>query len=219
MIKNDYMKELEITLNLVTEEVHKDIINGNINEAKEKINKELKSLVGIDIGTVDIFSFSSLEEFIAKEMHYNAEKFIAFGCLMELYGLVSDKEKNENSKIQYYEKSLESFYKAYIEDDEINSKYLDDAVNVANELNSYDLSLDLDKKIFKVYEIANKLDKAEDTLFYMLRKTNNDGSIILEGMRFYNRLKEKEPETLKLGNLPLAEVEDGISELERRLGQ
>ncbi|EKQ56358.1 MULTISPECIES: DUF6483 family protein [unclassified Clostridium] len=219
MIKNDYMKELEITLNLVTEEVHMDIINGKINEAKERINKELKSLVGIDIGTVDIFSFNSLEGFITKEMHYNAEKFIAFGCLMKLYGLVSDKENNENSKIQYYEKSLESFYKAYIEDDEINSKYLDDAVKVANELNSYDLSLDLDKKIFKVYEIANKFDKAEDTLFYMLRKTNNDGSIILEGMRFYNRLKEKEPETLKLGDLPLEEVEDGISELERRLGQ
>ncbi|NSA18668.1 hypothetical protein FHU25_002729 [Clostridium saccharobutylicum] len=52
----------------------------------------------------------------------------------------------------------------------------------------------------------------------MLRKTNNDGSIILEGMKFYNRLKQREIDELKEGNLPIEEVEDGILELERRLG-
>ena len=218
MIKNDFMKEVENTLRLVTEEVDKNIINGDIEKAKERVNKELKALVGIDIGTVDVFSFNSLEGLISKDMQYNAEKFIAFGCLMKLQGQISNKENNENLKIQYYEKSLEGFYKAFTEDDEINSKYLDDAVEVAGELSNYDFSLDMDKKIFKLYELADKLDKAEDTLFYMLRKTNNDGSMILEGMRFYNRLKERELDELILGNLPIEEVEDGISELERRLG-
>lgn len=218
MIKNDYMKELENALVLVTEEVDKNIINGNIDTAKELVNKELKSLVGIDIATVDLFSFSSLEGFISKDMQYNAEKFIAFGCLMRLYGLISGKENKENSQIDYYEKSLESFYKAYNEDDEMNTKYLEDAADVASELSKYELSLDLDRKILKLYELANKLDKAEDTLFYMLRKTDNDGAIILEGMRFYNRLKEMEHDKLKEGDLPIEEVEDGILELERRLG-
>ena len=218
MLKNDYMKEVENTLRLVTEEVDKNIINGDIEKAKERVNKELKALVGIDIGTVDVFSFNSLEGLISKDMQYNAEKFIAFGCLMKLQGQISNKENNENLKIQYYEKSLEGFYKAFTEDDEINSKYLDDAVEVAGELSNYDFSLDMDKKIFKLYELADKLDKAEDTLFYMLRKTNDDGSMILEGMRFYNRLKERELDELILGNLPIEEVEDGISELERRLG-
>lgn len=215
MLKNDHMKEVENTLTLVTEEVDKCIINGDIEKAKERINKELKALVGIDIGTVDLFSFNSLDALISKEDQYNAEKFIAFASLMKLQGQISS---DENSKIQYYEKSLEGFLKAYTEDDETNPKYLDDAVDVASELSNYEFSLDMDKKILKIYELANKLDKAEDTLFYMLRKTNNDGSIILEGMRFYNRLKEEEHEKLELGNLPIAEVEDGILELERRLG-
>lgn len=215
MLKNDHMKEVENTLTLVTEEVDKCIINGDIEKAKERINKELKALVGIDIGTVDIFSFNSLEGLISKENQYNAEKFIAFACLMKLQGQISN---DENSKIQYYEKALEGFFKAYTEDDETNPKYLDDAAESASELSNYEFSLDIDKKILKIYELGNKLDKAEDTLFYMLRKTNNDGSIILEGMRFYNRLKEQDHEKLVLGNLPIAEVEDGISELERRLG-
>ena len=215
MLKNDYMKEVENTLRLVTEEIDKNIINGQIEEAKKRVNKVLKAVVGIDIGTVDIFSFNSLDGLISKEMQYNAEKFIAFACLMKLQGQISN---DENSKIQYYEKSLEGFFKAYTEDDETNPKYLEDAAESASELSNYEFSLDMDKKILKIYELGNKLDKAEDTLFYMLRKTNNDGSIILEGMRFYNRLKEQDHEKLVLGNLPISEVEDGISELERRLG-
>lgn len=218
MLKKDYMKEVENTLRLVTEEVDKNIINGDIEKAKKIVNKELKALVGLDIGTVDVFSFNSIEGLISKEMQYNAEKFIAFGGLMKLYGLISEKENKENSKIDYYEKSIESFYKAFNEDDEINIKYLEDAADVASELSKYKISLDLDKKILKLYELSNKLDKAEDTLFYMLRKTDNDGSVILEGMKFYNRLKEMEHDKLKEGNLPIEEVEDGISELEKRLG-
>lgn len=218
MIKNDFMKEVENTLNLVTEEVNKSIIDGNINEAKEKVNKVLKGLVGIDMGTVDIFSFSSIEELICREMQYNAEKFIAFSCLMKLQGKIAKKENDENNGIKYYEKSIESFYKAYLEDEEVSSNYLNDAVEVSDELSKYELPLEMDKKILGIYEAANRFDKAEDTLFYMLRKTNNDGSIILDGIRFYNRLKEMDNDKLKLGNLPIEEVEDGISELERRLG-
>ncbi|WP_026887808.1 DUF6483 family protein [Clostridium beijerinckii] len=218
MIKNDYMKEIENTLTLTSEEVNKDIVKGDIGEAKEKINKKLKALVGMDIGTIDIFSFSSIESFIGKEMHYNAEKFIALGSLLKLRGLISDKENNESAKVQYYEKALEGFYKAYAEDDEIDKKYLYEAAEIADELVNYELSLEVDKKIFKIYELTNKFDRAEDTLFYTLRKTNNDGSIILEGIKFYNRLKEKDNNELIIGNLPIEEVNDGILELERRLG-
>ncbi len=218
MIKNDHVREIENNLRLVKEEVNKDIFDGNLEEAKEKVNKQLRRLVGLDMGTVDVFSFDSIAGLISKEMQYNAEKFIAFGSLMKLKGLISDKEDNQNAKLQYYEKSLEGFYKAYTEDDELTVKYLDEAAEVADVLSNYELTLDIDKKSLKIYEYSKKFDKAEDTLFYMLRKTNNDGSIILEGMKFYNRLKEVDNNELKEGNLPIEEVEDGISELERRLG-
>lgn len=218
MLKNDYMKEVENTLKIVREEVDKNIINGDINKAKERVNRELKALIGLDINTIDILSFKSIEELISKEKQYNTEKYIAFGELMKFEGEIFGKENKENEKIGYYEKSLEGFYKAYSEDDSIDNKYLDDAIDVVAELSNYEFSLDIDKKILKIYEMANKFDRAEDTLFYMLRKTDNDGSIILEGMKFYNRLKERDLEELIEGNLPIEEVEDGISELERRLG-
>lgn len=218
MLKNDFKKEVENTLDLIYEEVDKSLVDKNYDEAKNAINKGLKSLVGLDIDTIDIFSFEGIAEMIDRENQYNSGKYIAFGCLMKLMGIVCSKNTEDTSYIVYYEKALEGFSKAFSEDDDIDEKYYEDAEDVCKELSKYNLSIDIDKKVLKLYEAVNKFDKAEDTLFYMLQKTDNDGSIILEGMKFYNRLKAKDKDILIEGNLPYEEVEDGIAELERRLG-
>lgn len=218
MLKNDYKKEVENSLDLIYEEVDKRIADKEYDEAKEIVNKGLKSLVGLDIGTIEVFSFHSISEIIDRENQYNSMKYLAFGCLMSLMGKIYSKKSEDTSYVIYYEKALDGFYKAFSEDEEINEKYTEDAVDTCKELSKYELSIEIDKKILRLYEMLNKLDKAEDTLFYMLQKTDNDGSIILEGMKFYNRLKKKEKEVLSEGNLPFEEVEDGIAELERRMG-
>lgn len=218
MLKNDFKKEVENTLDLVYEEVDKSLAEKNYDEAKKAINKGLRSLVGLDIGTIDIFSFEGIAEMIDRENQYNSGKYIAFGCLMNLMGVVSSKNSEDTSYIVYFEKALDGFNKAFSEDDDIDERYNEDVEDVCKELSKYDLSIDIDKKVLRLYEAVNKFDKAEDTLFYMLQKTDNDGSIILEGMKFYNRLKAKDKDMLKDGKLPFEEVEDGIAELERRLG-
>ena len=218
MLKNDYMKEVENTLKLVREEVDKNIMNGEIDEAKARINKELKGLVGLDINTIDLFSFEGISEIISKGQEFNNEKYLALAELLFMEGLICESTGDENNKITYYEKSIESFYRVYEDDDTINEKYLEDAVSIATELSRYNLSLEMDKKILTIYELNNNYDKAEDTLFYMLRKTNNDKLIILEGLKFYNRLKKLDADVLSEGNLPIDEVEDGLEELQKRLG-
>lgn len=218
MLKNDYLKEVEDTLKLVRDEVDKDIINGDLEEAKKRINKELKGLIGLDIGTIDLFSFEGICEFIDRGQEFNDEKYVALGVLLLLQARVSEIENNENDKVTYYEKSLNSFYRIYEDDDMLALKYAADAAKAADELIKYNLSVDQDRKICRIYELNNNYDKAENTLFYMLRKTNNDKMIILEGIKFYNRLKKLDDDELVEGNLPREEVEDGINELERRLG-
>ncbi|MBY6777408.1 DUF6483 family protein, partial [Clostridium botulinum] len=62
-----------------------------------------------------------------------------------------------------------------------------------------------------------KLDKAEDMLFYIIDKSNNDKSNIEMGLEFYNKLKQRPEEELIKGNLPLEEVEDSYLELSKKL--
>lgn len=218
MLKNDYLKEVENTLRLVRDKVDKDIINGDIDEARARVNKELKGLIGLDKETIDLFSFEGICEFIDRGQEFNEEKYISLGVLLLLQGKLSKAENKENEAITYYEKSLNSFYRIYEDDETLAEKYINDAIEDANELIKYNLSIEMDQKILKIYEVNGNFDKAENTLFYMLRKSENDKMIILEGMKFYNRLKKLENEELIKGNLPMEEVEEGIRELERRLG-
>ncbi|SFD06272.1 DUF6483 family protein [Clostridium uliginosum] len=217
MLKNDYMKEMENSLDLVKEEVNKEVVNGDLIKAKNAINKQLKNLVGLEIETIDTLSFNSIEDIINRDSYYNVWKYIALGELLKLQGFVCLKEKDELMMIKYYQKSLQAFYKAYDEEDLDDQKYLDDANSLMNDLREYDLLMEDDKQIFKLYELTNQFDKAEDVLFYIIEKSNNDKDIILEGLEFYNRLKGKTKEILINGNLPENEVEDSYTELKKLL--
>ncbi|MGG7179286.1 DUF6483 family protein [Clostridium paraputrificum] len=213
MLKNDYIKEIENALKLVKREVDKNIVNNEIDKAFQAINKEFKGLVGLDLDTISSLSFDSIKAIISRDNQYNAEKYIALGELLNLQGIVYSSQKDEMNKVIYFEKALQAFVQAYEEDDSVDKKYLDDAEKMIEDLRQYELTLEDDKRIFTIYELLNKFDRAEDMLFYMLKINNNSEDIIKEGLDFYKRLKEKPEEILEEGNLPLEEIEDSILQL------
>ncbi|NFE95776.1 DUF6483 family protein [Clostridium botulinum] len=217
MFKNDYMKEMENSLDLIKEEVEKNLINDEIEKAKKAVNSQLKNLVGLDINAIDTLSFSSVREIISKDASYNLGKYIALGELLQLQGKICLKYNDESMMLNYYLKSLESFYEIHDEEEINNDKYIKDIECLINDLREYDIPLDSDIQIFKFYELMNKLDKAEDMLFYIIDKSNNDKSNIEMGLEFYNKLKQRPEEELIKGNLPLEEVEDSYLELSKKL--
>lgn len=217
MIKKDYMKEIENALKLAKREVDKNIINGDMESANAIINKELKGLVGLDITTIDTLSFSSIKDVVSRDNQYNAEKYIALGELLSLQGFVYQGKGDEENTLRYYRKAIESFYQAYEEDDSIEEKYLSDAKHIVEILVEYELEIDDELRIFRVYELTNQLDKAEDILFYIIKESENDRDVIQKGMEFYSRLKDKPEEILIDGNLPLEEIEDSYLELKKLL--
>ena len=217
MFKNDYMKEMENSLDLIKEEINKDLINGEIKKAKEAVNSQLKNLVGLDINAIDTLSFNSVREIISRGDSYNLGKYIALGELLQLQGKICLKDNDEAMMLNYYLKSLEGFYEVYDEEEINNDKYIKDIDLLINDLKEYDIPLESDMQIVKFYELMNKLDKAEDMLFYIIDKSNNDSDVISSGLDFYNRLKQKSEEELIKGNLPLEEVEDSYLELSKKL--
>ena len=205
MIKKDFMKEIESSLKIVKREVDKNIINGDISKAKEAINNQLKGLVGLDIMTIDTISFSSVIDIISREDEFNGEKYIALGELLCLQGFVCQSTGDEEGQIRYYLKSRE--------DSDIEKRYFQDGIHISDLLSVYDLTINENKKIFKFYEIVGKYDKAEDILFYMIKKSNKDKNIISMGINYYERLKNLSDEVLEAGNLSREEIEDSYKEL------
>lgn len=213
MLKKDYMTEVENTLKLVWIDVDKSIAEGEIDKAFAIINKELRSLVGLDINTIDTLVFSDIINIIGRENQYNAQRYIALSELLYLQGYVFEKIKMEEKKILYYKKAMGSFYEAYIEEKYLEDKYLRDSIEVIDKISEYGLTLEENRKAFKLYEAANKFDKAEDVLFRMIKQSDKERDIIEAGIDFYLRLKKKSKEELSRGNLPRNEIEESLKEL------
>ena len=213
MLKKDYMKEVQSSLKLVRTEIDKNIINGEIEKAFEIINKEIRSLVGLDMKTIDTMAFFDVINIIGRENQYNAERYIALAELLYLQGSVFDKIMSEEKKVVYYKKAIESFHEAYIEEEFLEEEYLRDAIEVIDRISEYELPLEQNRKIFKLYEAGNKFDKAEDVLFTMIKQSNKEADIIDDGIDFYIRLKKKSRSELSKGNLPIDEIEESLKEL------
>ncbi len=213
MIKKDFMKEIENSLKIVKREVDKNIINGNISEAKEAINNQLKGLVGLDIMTIDTLLFSSVIDIISRENEFNGEKYIALGELLCLQGFVCQSTGDEEGQIRYYLKSIDALNEAFREDSDIEKRYFQDGMHISDLLSVYDLTINENKKIFKFYEIVGRYDKAEDILFYMIKKSNKDKNVIAMGINYYEKLKNLSDDVLEAGNLSREEIEDSYKEL------
>ena len=217
MLKNDYMKEVENSLKIVKKEVDKSILDNEINKAYELINKEFKALIGLDITTINTLSFDTVKTIISRDNQYNAEKYIALGELLILQGSVCERCNNEVEKFFYYDKALMAFVEAYNEDKHLENKYLIDSLETIDELKNYQLEDDVNKNIIRIYKLLDRFDAAEDVLYELINGTDNKRDAFQFGIDFYNSLKDKSQEELALGNLPIDEVRDGITQLQKMM--
>jgi tetratricopeptide (TPR) repeat protein len=66
------------------------------------------------------------------------------------------------------------------------------------------------------YERTGEFAKAEDALFTMLDAEPDNRAIVEFGTTFYERLRTQSDAALNAANLPRAEVEDGLRQLQQR---
>lgn len=217
LLKTDFKKEIESTLDLIKIGIDKDLLDNNVDEALKKINKGIKSILGLDIDTVNSLSFINVIDLITKENQYNSDRYMALGELLYLQGYVYGKLKDESNQLMYYKKSMEGFFQAYLEDKLIDCKYKKDLNEVLDILEQYELKLYDNEMMFALYEVINKFDKAENVLFDMIKQSNRSEKIINKGISFYNRLKKMDNDILTKGNLPFSEIEDSLIELNSML--
>ena len=70
--------------------------------------------------------------------------------------------------------------------------------------------------LMRHYESTGQWAKAEDTLFSILDATKDDPASLEFGAAFYQRILGQNEAMLLAGNLPRAEAEEGLRELQRR---
>jgi tetratricopeptide (TPR) repeat protein len=78
------------------------------------------------------------------------------------------------------------------------------------------LNLETNALLMRHYEQVREYAKAEDALFGMLDTEPGNIELLDFGVGFYERLLRLDDEALELGNLPRAEVNSGLAELNAR---
>lgn len=214
LLKRDYKKEIENSLKIVKEKVDEALITKEYDEALNLINRELRSIVGLDLTTVDTLSFDSVKGLLSRERQYNSERYVALAEILRLRAILAE---NPDEEIYYNYKALLAYIEGLEDDEFLEDCYKNNVHTIINSMRKYELSIEEDEAIFNVYEVMKEFDKAEDSLFEMIDKTNKDEEIINKGIEFYNRLLEIDEDILEAGNLPIEEVKDSLKEIKNYL--
>jgi hypothetical protein len=80
------------------------------------------------------------------------------------------------------------------------------------------LPLETQARLMQHYERTGEFAKAEDALFAMLDAEPEQAPLLEFGISFYRRLEGQSDSRLADGNLPRAEVEAGLTDLNARKG-
>jgi hypothetical protein len=87
------------------------------------------------------------------------------------------------------------------------------------ELSEHALPIATQQQLLLYYEQASAYAKAEDMLWSMLQATPGDCALVGAGRAMYARLQQLSDAALVDGNLPRAEVEGGLADLEDYAGE
>ena len=215
MIKRDLLKEIENGLKIVMDEVDKGILNNDTRKAFQIINNKMKEMVGIDIDTVNTVSFETIKGMINVGFENSADKYIALGMLLKFQGYLCKIQQDISTEIFYYLISISAFNEVFKDDDTYLNNYKSSIIEIIDEIQKYELSMEESKEIFVAYELLGKYDKAEDVLYEMINKAKDKDKEKMKklGIDFYNRLLNKNEDDLIKGNLPIEEVKESLKDL------
>ncbi len=212
MYQRDYLLRMIEMLGQVMAKVlgQKDL--KSTEEALLDIDRAGKMFIGLDSVMVSSFSDEDLIALLHSGGALDTNKCLAVAELQYAEGQVLELRNDGKEFLLRYQRSLNFFLEAIIEDRDISAGLYDEKINfLLGKLNDILLPTSVLKKLFQYYEHQGAYAKAEDVLFELIEtnpaETRNDGIV------FYKRLLCKTDDELERGNLPRNEVEEGMREL------
>jgi tetratricopeptide (TPR) repeat protein len=189
-------------------------------EASIEVEAELKKLVGEDSEKIAALSESDLIARLMSEgpTHSLQDKTLFLIALLKEAGDVAAAEGRTEKERACYIKALNLLLDVLSRDEVFEFPQFVPRIDMLRELlKGAPLPARTNAMLMQHYERLCEFAKAEDTLFEMLDAEPNNSGIVEFGIAFYKRALTQTDATLNSANLPRAEVEEGLKELQKRL--
>lgn len=188
-------------------------------EASEDLDAEFKQLIGDGAGAVADLSESELLARIMRDgpTHLVRDKTLMLATLLKEAGDVATAEDRVKDGRECYLKALHMLLDALAQGDVFEYPEFVPTVEMLREaLQRTPLPMRTHAMLMQHYERTGEFAKAEDALFAMLDAEPDNDAIVEFGIAFYQRLLTHSDTASKEANLPRAEVEEGLKELQGR---
>ena len=196
-------------------------------EARALIHQTWEDLFGLPAETIDSLSEQTLMAMVKNKTVLNVDTCVMVARLYKETGDIAALDDRPDESYRNLIKSLNVYLDIALDPSvteetfHLQSEGMQDEVDglinphrdveeLARQLASFILPVPTRRLLFKYYEKYGFFGRAEDLLFDLLEHDRSDLQTISDGHHFYRRLLRKEDAELTAGNLPRAEVEDGL---------
>lgn len=189
------------------------------NEASGKLDAELKKLIGDDVRAITRLSETELLARLMQDgpTHALREKTLVLTTLLKEAGDVATAADREKEGRECYLKALHLLLDTLGRGDVFDCPEFVPKVEMLKvALATAPLPARTHAMLMQHYERTGEFAKAEDALFAMLDAEPDNDAIVDFGIAFYQRLLSQGDATLSAANLPRAEAEEGLKELQAR---
>ncbi|KKO53026.1 DUF6483 family protein [Paenibacillus sp. DMB20] len=214
MFRKDYLLRLVEEMTQLIAKVYGLKQQRKVTEALWEIDELLTRQFGLNSKLLRSLSAPDIVRLFRTAGVLEADKLQNAARLMEEEARIHLDSERRDEGLILMAKALHLYLTASLNDANPNlwdlPRRIDDT---AGDLRSFRLPEETERLLLVYFERAGRYAEAENSLFRLLEQDVLD---LREGSLFYERLLNVPPDELERGGLPLAEVHEGIAELERR---
>jgi len=219
MIRRDYILRMIEECIRALARIHSLKQGQRWNEASDELDAEFKKLLGDDAQTVACLSETDLLARLMQDgpTHALRDKTLILTTLLKEAGDVAAAADRTEASRECYLKALHLLLDVLARGKVFECPEFVPKVEILREsLAAAPLSARTHALLMQHYERTGEFAKAEDELFAMLDGEPENDTIVKFGITFYQRLLTQRDEVLNEANLPRAEAEEGLKELQSR---
>jgi hypothetical protein len=217
MITEDYFLRMINQLATVLASVLKLTKVKQYDDALEEVQASSKQLLGMDLQLLSTLTDVEHIGLLSLGERFNLEKCVVIAELLKSVGDIRCEQGRGAEGYRSRLTALSLFLElSYQEAGVLPREYYKEVEKLIDAMSAHGIPLELKKKLFGYYESVGRFDKAENTLFEIVKE---DASFVEEGMRFYDRLRKKSDEELEQGNLPRKEIDRSVRDLSKVAGK
>jgi len=219
MIRRDYILQMIEEFGRALARINSLKAGQRWNEVEEELDAEFKKLTGEGAPALGRLSETELLARLmsAGPTHALRDKTLILTTLLKEAGDVAVAEDRAGEGREFYLKALHLLLEVLGGEDPVECpEFVPKVALLVAALEPEPLPVRTLAMLMHHYEQTGQFARAEDALFAMLEAEPDNGKIVEFGIAFYHRLLLHGDAALAEANLPRAEVEEGLKELEAR---